>query len=79
MKVNEFLKFKKDEHLCEFCEDGKIIQVVHLPHSKIYKDKEAILVEAKEEARKTVEKLNKGDEQTFIDIYGDKPNPLKTK
>lgn len=77
MKIAEYLEFKKVEHACEICEEGKIIQVVHLPHSKIYKDKEAILVEAREEAKKVVEQINRGDERTFIDIYGDRPNPLK--
>lgn len=77
MKISEFLLFKKNQNICEICKIGKIIQIVKASHGKISRDKEYLVQSAKEEARKTMQKINQGDEKTFIDIYGDTPNPQK--
>ena len=74
MKISAFLIFKKKEFLCEECENGKMIQIVHPSHGKIVRDKEYLVQDAKEFAKKTVKKIREGDEKTFIDVYGDSPN-----
>lgn len=77
MSIDEYIRFEQNENICKICESGKIIQMIGIPHGKIYKDKDAIIQEAREEAEKVVDKINKGDEQTIANVYGDKPNPLK--
>lgn len=77
MNVKDFLAFRRNNDGCDVCNNGKLIQVVSTISGKIQKDKESLIQESKEEARKTIEKINQGDEKTFINIYGDKPNELK--
>jgi hypothetical protein len=36
-----------------------------------------MIIESKEEIRKTVDKIRAGDSKTINDVYGDKPNPYK--
>jgi hypothetical protein len=77
MKITKFLEFKREEIECEVCHKGKMVQIVKPSHGKIHRDKEYLVEHAREEARKTIQKIKNGDEKTFIDIYGDAPNPQK--
>jgi hypothetical protein len=36
-----------------------------------------MIIETKEEVRKTVNKIKAGDQKTIEEIYGDRANPLK--
>lgn len=79
MTVKEFLKFKQKNQPCHNCAEGNFQQLVKPSHSKVFRDKHTMIEEARAEAKKVIEKINKGDERTIIDIYGDRPNPLKNK
>lgn len=72
MSISEFLKYKKEEHYCEDCH-SLLFQKVFPTYSKIDRDKEYIIQSAKEEAKQIVEKINKGDERTIVEMCGDKP------
>jgi len=79
MKVTKFLNFKKETHGCQACSEGILIQIVRPSHGKIIKDKATMIQDARDEARKVVEKIESGDQKAFNDIYGDKANAHKTK
>ena len=77
MGVGSFLEFKKEEHICQSCNEGILIQMVRPTRGKIVRDKQAMIREAKDEARKIVERIESGDQKAFDDIYGDRENPHK--
>lgn len=77
MKITEFLSFKKETHKCPDCAEGVLSQIVKPSRGKIIRDKEAMIQEAREEARKIVEKIDSGDQKAFNDIYGDSVNSQK--
>jgi hypothetical protein len=77
MSINEFLIFKKENHHCS-CDNVTLLkQVVFTPYSRVEKNKEEVVSEAKMEAKKIVEKINRGDEKTIVDYCGDQVNHLK--
>lgn len=77
MSIKDFLAFKVKQNICLSCGEGFIKQKITKVQSKIERDKDYIIQEAKEDAKKIVEKINAGDEQTINEIYGDKPNQYK--
>lgn len=79
LKISEFLIFKKEQNICKSCEQGILIQSITKVRGKVDRDKEYIVEEAKEEARQIVEQINKGNDRDAVDVYGDRPNPLKVK
>ncbi len=73
LSINDFIKLKKEilQKKCENCLIGVIsIQIGQIIHT-IDKSKEQIVLEVKEEVRKTVEKIESGDIKTIMDIYGE--------
>tara|TARA_Y100000034_G_scaffold130702_1_gene189775 strand:+ start:1175 stop:1459 length:285 start_codon:yes stop_codon:yes gene_type:complete len=56
---------KKCNTVCEF------IRIFNSSSSKISKSKEQIVDEAKEDARKIVNKIKLGDTKAMLDVYGE--------
>jgi hypothetical protein len=77
LSVPQFLKTKKNKIACEHCEDGVLSHKIVNISSMIEKSKDQMIIESKEEIRKTVDKIRAGDSKTINDVYGDKPNPYK--
>ncbi|MAG28028.1 hypothetical protein CMI47_21080 [Candidatus Pacearchaeota archaeon] len=76
MTVASFLSVKSEDSFdnkkCNNC--GNTVQFVRIfspTSSKISKSKEQILTEAKDEAKKIVEKIKSGDTKTILDVYGE--------
>lgn len=75
--VSNFIKMKAEAAECSECESGLMIHRIKVIRSNIEKSKEQIVMETKEEVRKTVDKIRNGDRRTIEDIYGDRPNKYK--
>lgn len=77
MPVSEFLsaKVKKEFYVreCKKCNvETQFVRIFSPTSSKIKRDKTELIAEAKEEARKVVDKIKMGDTKTILDVYGDK-------
>lgn len=77
MSIKEFLAFKKQNNVCDCDKQSSLKQVIFIPYSKVEKNKDEVIAEAKMEAKKIVEKINKGDEKTIVEYCGDNPSSLK--
>jgi len=77
MSVPKFLKSKEEKIKCERCKNGVLFHQIVKINSTVEKTKDQVIIEAKEEIRKTVDKIKAGDTKTINDVYGDKPNPYK--
>ena len=77
MSISELIKLKNSAIACSMCKDGILKQKISKIQSKVERDKDYIIQEAKEDAKKIVDKIRAGDEKTINEIYGDKPNPHK--
>lgn len=77
--IKDFLKIKKEkqEMKCENCLIGVLSHRIESVSSVIEKSPEQITMENKEDIRKMVEKVKRGDSRAITDIYGDRPNPYK--
>jgi len=75
--VPEFVRLKKEKIKCTVCENGVLYQKIIAVSGTVDKDRDQIMMDAKEEVRKTVEKVRSGDRRAMDDIYGDKLNPYK--
>jgi hypothetical protein len=76
MTVANFLSVQSedgfDNKKCNNCGNtAQFIRIFSTTSSKISKSKEQILVEAKDDARKIVEKIRLGDTRTILDVYGE--------
>lgn len=76
MSIARFLDFKKKQNKCELCE-GTLLQDIISIDGKVDKSKEEIIMESRDEIRKVVQKIHRGDSRAIRDIYGDKKNPYK--
>ena len=57
---------------CEKCDAvTKFVRIFEPTSSKILRGKEELLIEAKDEARKIVEKIKSGDTNTILEVYGE--------
>jgi len=76
LSVVNFLTFKSNNYFdnkkCKNCGDmAEFVRIFDPTSSKISRDKEQILAEVKEDARKIVEKVKSGNTRAILDIYGD--------
>lgn len=78
MSISQYTKYKLEKNLCKECKEDFLVQRIKKISGKIDRDKEYVISEAKEEAKKTIEKIRQGDQKTIQDIYGDRPNPYKS-
>ena len=77
--IPEFLEFKSNKNICLDCASGSMVLQVSSFGSKVEKSMPQIKQSITEEVKSIAKKINKGDEQTFVDIYGDKPNTHKQR
>ena len=76
LSILEFLELSNSEHFnsmrCESCSiNTKFIRIFGNTSSKISKDKETLLMEIKDEARKITEKVKSGDRNMIRQVYGE--------
>ena len=76
LSIHEFLELSRidhfDEMYCNNClNNEKFIRIFGETSSKISKDKETLLMDIKEDARKIVNKINAGDENMIRQVYGE--------
>lgn len=76
MSIGAYKKFK-EENECSECDTGVLLQRLSPVRNKIERKKEEIVAQIEEDVRKTLKKIESGDERTIRDIYGDKANTLK--
>jgi len=74
--IPKFLKLSSSGHFddmyCVNCSDNvKFIRIFGSTSSKITKDKETIMMEIKEEARKISDEVRAGNTNTINQIYGE--------
>lgn len=74
--IQEYLDLKKTDYFesikCSNCNNiCEFTQIFGTLSSKILKDKEAILGEIKEEAKKIADKVRSGDSRAIRNIYGE--------
>lgn len=74
--IPEFLKLSSAGHFsdmhCVNCSNNeKFIRIFGDTSSKIIKDKETLLMDIKEDARKMVDKIKSGDENMIRQVYGE--------
>jgi len=80
MSISQYKEFSVNSNICDKCgAEGSLKRIVNNVLSETEKTRDQILDEAKEYAVKTVKKIMNRDERTIRDIYGDTPNPHKTK
>lgn len=77
LNLKEYFELKKNQIKCEKCTDGVLSQEIVRVNSTIEKSPDQIIMETKEEVRKTVDRVRSGDRRAIDDIYGDKLNPYK--
>lgn len=77
LNLKDYFELKKNEIKCEKCMKGVLSQQIISIRSSIEKSTDQIIMESKEEVRKTVEKIRAGDHRAIDDIYGDTLNPYK--
>jgi putative FmdB family regulatory protein len=75
--ISEFLETKSKIIKCEECGDGNLIHKVNSVTAKVEKSNDQIILDIQEEVRKTVNKINNGDQRLIEDVYGDRANPYK--
>jgi len=76
MSISDYLSLENKDVLydqkCKKCDTvSKFIRIFNSSSSKISKGKEEILADAKEEARKIVNKIKLGDTKAILDVYGE--------
>lgn len=76
LSIALYLELKNSDHFKQIkCDDcGKVCefkQVFGILSSKIKKDKETIMSEVRDEARKIANKVRSGDSRTIRNIYGE--------
>ena len=74
--IPKFLKLSNSGHFddmyCANCSDNtKFMRIFGATSSKITKDKEALMMEIKEESRKISDKVRAGDVNTIRQVYGE--------
>ena len=74
--IQKYLELKKSDHFkkikCNKCDNVcEFTQTFGILSSKIKKDKETIVAEVKEEARKFADKVRAGDSRAIRNIYGE--------
>ncbi len=74
--VKEFLELSQNGHFddmnCKFClKNVKFTRIFGDTCSKISKDKETLLMDIKEDARKIVNKVKSGDQKMIRQVYGE--------
>lgn len=74
--MNKFVQLKKesffDERKCENCnQTSSFTQIFGALSSKISKDRQQIVAEIQDEARKIANKVKSGDEKAIRNIYGE--------
>lgn len=74
MSIPDFLN--KKTVTCDKCQKELIHQVGRVT-TKVEQSKDQILLDLKEDVRKTLDKIKSGDEKTILDVYGERPNPYK--
>ena len=77
LSIAAFFESKEKKFKCEECKDGVLSQQIVTVNTTVEKSRDQIIMETKEEVRKTVEKVITGDKKAINDIYGDKPNQYK--
>jgi hypothetical protein len=76
LSIQEFLKLSGSEHFnerfCEKCSNNtKFTRIFGATSGKINKDKETIMMEIKEEARKISNEVRAGNINTIRQVYGE--------
>ena len=76
LSISEFLSLSDSEHFdnmkCSSCLNNvKFTRIFGNTSSKISKDKETLLMEIKDEARRITEKVNSGDRNMIRQVYGE--------
>ena len=76
MSVSSYLSLENKDVLlnkkCKKCNAvSKFVRIFNPTSSKISKGKDEILIEAKEDARKIVNKIKSGDTKAILDVYGE--------
>jgi hypothetical protein len=76
MSITNYLSLDNKDVLlgydCKKCNTvSKFVRIFNPSSSRISKGKEEILNEAKEEARKIVNKIKSGDTKAILDVYGE--------
>jgi len=74
--IPKFLKLSSSGHFddmyCDNCSDNaKFIRIFGTTSSKITKDKETLMKEIKEEARKISNEVRAGNNKTIRQVYGE--------
>ena len=74
--IPKFLKLSVSGHFddmyCANCSDNtKFIRIFGATSSKITKDRETLMMEIKEEARKIVDEVRSGNTNTIRQVYGE--------
>ena len=77
LSLKDYFEIKSKEIKCEKCLVGVLLQQIISVNSSVEKTQDQIIMESKEEVRKTVDKIRSGDRRVIDDIYGDKLNPYK--
>ena len=77
MAVNKFLELKKEIRQCTKCDGGVLLLKLSTARNKIERRKEDIIEQIKDDVRKTLKKVESGDERAIIDVFGDTVNPNK--
>lgn len=74
--IKEFLKLSSSDYFdnvyCNNCKDNrKFMRIFGETSSKIIKDKETLMLEIKEDAKKIVNEVKKGNTEMIRQIYGE--------
>ena len=82
MPILEYLTLSSENMLynkkCEKCNTVcEFVRIFNSSSSKISKGKEEMMAEAKEDARKIVNKIKLGDTKAILDVYGEWLNAKK--
>lgn len=77
MTISEFLVKKHLKINCEKCLIGVLSHQITSINVVSERSQDQIDLEIQDEVRKTVDKINAGDQRAFEDIYGDRINPHK--
>ena len=76
MAIEEFLKLSENNYFenmyCDVCSNNQnFIRIFGNTCSKISKDKETLMMDIKEDARKIVNKVKNGDQNMIRQVYGE--------
>lgn len=77
ISVSEYIRFKKETNKCPACKAGVLFQKLSPVRNTVERKKEDLMPEIQAGAREIIKKLEQGDENTIVDIFGDSKNKLK--